>query len=77
MGEGSMRGYIFNLYVLSLGTGSLASPQKIGFMSMVASPIVIFVSGAINYWTLTILENAGRKYKLRKYEDIVSKLFSQ
>ena len=44
---------------------------------MVASPIVIFVSAAINYWTLTILGDAGRKYKLRKYEDVVSTLFSK
>ena len=42
-------------------TFSLASPQKIGFMIMMASPIVIFVSGAINYWTLTILGDVGRK----------------
>ena len=77
MGPGSMRGCIFNLCILSLGTGSLALPQKIGYMSLLASPIVIFVSGAINYWTLTILGDAGRKYKLRKYEDVVSRLFSQ
>ena len=77
MGPGSMRGCIFNLCILSLGTGSLALPQKIGYMSMVASPIVIFVSGAINYWTLTILGNVGKKYKLRKYEDVVSTLFSK
>ena len=77
MGPGSMRGCIFNLCILSLGTGSLALPQKIGYMSLVASPIVILVSGAINYWTLTILGDTARKYKLRKYEDVVSKLFSQ
>ena len=77
MGPGSMRGCIFNLCILSLGTGSLALPQKIGYMSLLASPIVIFVSGAINYWTLTILGDVGRKYKLRKYEDVVSKLFSK
>ena len=77
MGPGSMRGCIFNLCILSLGTGSLALPQKIGFMSMIASPIVIFVSGAINYWTLTILGDVAKKYKFRKYEDVVSKLFSQ
>ena len=76
MGPGSMRGCIFNLCILSLGTGSLALPQKIGYMSLLVSPIVIFVSGVINYWTLTILGDIGRKYKLRKYEDIVSKLFS-
>ena len=77
MGPGSMRGCIFNLCILSLGTGSLALPQKIGYMSMLASPIVIFISGAINYWTLTILGDVGRKYKLRKYEDVVTKLFSK
>ena len=77
MGPGSMRGCIFNLCILSLGTGSLALPQKIGYMSMLASPIVIFVSGAINYWTLTILGDAGRKYKVRKYEDVVTILFSK
>ena len=77
MGPGSMRGCIFNLCILSLGTGCLALPQKVGYMSMFATPIVILVSGAINYWTLTILGDAARKYKLRKYEDVVSKLFSQ
>ena len=77
MGPGSMRGCIFNLCILSLGTGSLALPQKIGYMSLLASPIVILVSEAINYWTLTILGDVARKYKLRKYEDVVSKLFSQ
>ena len=77
MGPGSMRGCIFNLCILSLGTGCLALPQKVGYMSMLATPIVIFVSGAINYWTLTILGDAARKYKLRKYEDVVSRLFSQ
>ena len=76
MGPGSMRGCIFNLCILSLGTGSLALPQKIGYMSVVATPIVIFVSGAINYWTLTILGDVARKYKLRKYEDAVTKLFN-
>ena len=77
MGPGSMRGCIFNLCILSLGTGSLALPQKIGYMSLLVSPIVIFVSGAINYWTLTILGDVARKYKIRKYEEVVSKLFNE
>jgi hypothetical protein len=77
MGPGSMRGCIFNLCILSLGTGCLALPQKVGYMSMVATPIVIFVSGAINYWTLTILGDVARKHKLRKYEDAVTKLFNE
>ena len=77
MGPGSMRGCIFNLCILSLGTGSLALPQKIGYMSLLVSPIVIFISGAINYWTLTILGDVARKHKIRKYEEVVSKLFNE
>ena len=77
MGPGSMRGCIFNLCILSLGTGCLALPQKVGYMSMMATPIVIFVAGAINYWTLTILGDVARKHKLRKYEDAVSLLFNK
>ena len=46
-------------------------------MSLLASLIVILASGAINYWTLTILGDVTKKYKLRKYEDVVSKLFSR
>jgi len=76
MGPGSMRGCIFNLCILSLGTGCLALPQKVGYMSLLFTPFVIFISGAINYWTLTILGDTARKYKLRKYEDAVTKLFS-
>ena len=77
MGPGSMRGCIFNLCILSLGTGCLALPQKVGYMSIIATPIVILVAGAINYWTLTILGDVARKHKLRKYEDAVSKLFNK
>ena len=41
MNPGSLRGSIFNLCILSLGTGLLAIPQKIGYMSIVLSPIII------------------------------------
>ena len=52
MNPGSLRGSIFNLCILSLGTGLLAIPQKIGYMSMVLSPIIIILSGLANYWSL-------------------------
>ena len=46
-------------------------------MSLLVSPIVIFVSGAINYWTLIILGDVAFKHKIRKYEEVVSKLFNE
>ena len=73
--SGSLTSSIFNLCILSLGTGSLALPQKIGYMSLFFSPIIIILSGLVNYWTLNILSNASKKYNLNSYEAIVQKLF--
>ena len=71
MGPGSMRGCIFNLCILSLGTGSLALPQKIGYMSLFFSPIIIFLSGIVNYWSLNVLSNASKLFKINSYEGII------
>ena len=74
MGPGSLRGSIFNLCILSLGTGLLAIPQKIGYMSMVLSPIIIILSGLANFWSLVILVDMSIKFKAKNYESIVYKL---
>ena len=75
--SGSLTSGIFSLCILSLGTGSLALPQKIGYMSLLFSPIIIILSGLVNYWTLGILAKASKKYNLNSYEAIVTKLFGK
>ena len=75
--SGSLTSCIFNLCILSLGTGSLALPQKIGYMSLLFSPIIIILSGLVNYWTLNVLANASKKYNINSYEGIVTKLFGK
>jgi amino acid permease len=77
MNPGSLRGSIFNLCILSLGTGLLAIPQKIGYMSIVLSPIIIILSGLANYWSLNILVNMSIKFKFITYESIVDKLLGK
>ena len=77
MNPGSLRGSIFNLCILSLGTGLLAIPQKIGYMSLVLSPIVIILSGLANFWSLNILVNMSIKFNLNTYESIVNKLLGK
>ena len=77
MNPGSLRGSIFNLCILSLGTGLLAIPQKIGYMSIVFSPIIIILSGLANYWSLNILVNMSIKLKLKNYESIVKQLLGK
>ena len=72
MGPGSLRSSIFNLCILSLGTGLLAIPQKIGYMSIILSPIIIILSGIANLWSLTILVNMCIKFKAKNYENIVN-----
>ena len=74
MGPGSLRSSIFNLCILSLGTGLLAIPQKIGYMSVVCSPVVIILSGLANLWSLTILVEMCFKFKEKNYENLVNKL---
>ena len=75
MNPGSLRGSIFNLCILSLGTGLLAIPQKIGYMSIVLSPIIIILSGIANLWSLNVLVNMSKKFKSKNYESLVNKLF--
>ena len=75
LSSGSLTSCIFNLCILSLGTGSLALPQKIGYMSLLFSPVIIILSGLVNYWSLNILAKASKKYNINSYEGIVSKLF--
>ena len=77
MNPGSLRGSIFNLCILSLGTGLLAIPQKIGYMSIVFSPIIIILSGLANYWSLNILVNMSIILKLKNYESIVKQLLGK
>lgn len=77
MNPGSLRGSIFNLCILSLGTGLLAIPQKIGYMSIVLSPIIIILSGLANYWSLNILVNMSIKFNLKTYESIVKQLLGK
>ena len=77
MDPGSLRGSIFNLCILSLGTGLLAIPQKFGYMGLIISPIVIILCGFANRWSLLILIDASIKYKIKNYETIVKKLFGK
>ena len=75
--QGSLLEGIFNLSIFTLGIGLLALPQKVKYMSLFMTPMIIISGGVINYWTLTVLGDASRKFKLTKYEDAVSLLINQ
>ena len=75
--QGSLLEGIFNLSIFTLGIGLLALPHKVKYMGLFMAPVIIISGGVINYWTLTILGDASRKFKLTKYEDAVSILINK
>ena len=77
MNPGSLRGSIFNLCILSLGTGLLAIPQKVGYMSVILAPIIISLAGLANYWSLKVLVEMSLKYDKNTYESLVKKLLGK
>ena len=77
IGPGSLSSCIFNLCILSLGTGSLAIPKNIKYMSIFFSPIIIMFIGYISHWTITVLYQASKKYHLFTYEDIIRQILGK
>ena len=75
--EGSLRGCIFNLCILSLGTGCLALPQKIQYITIIFSPIIIILAGIANIWSLLLLSEMSSKYHITKYDELVKKLLGK
>ena len=74
--KGSIGESVINLCIISFGIGLLALPQKVNYLTLIMTPILIIICGVINYWTFTVLGDASRKNKVNKYEDIVAALFN-
>ena len=74
--KGSISECVINLCIISIGIGLLALPQKVNYITLILTPILIIICGIINYWTFTVLGEASRKLNKNKYEDIVLELFN-
>jgi hypothetical protein len=74
---GSIRGSIFNLSILSLGSGCLNLPQKMGQMSILVTIIDIFCSGFATYLTLHLLISSSKKAKKFNYYEVVNEIFGK
>ena len=77
MSPESFRGALFNLCILSLGSGCLAVPQKISYLSLFFSPFFIIFAGLVNLWGLLLLSYLYSKYKIKRYDLLVQKLYGQ
>ena len=73
----SFRGALFNLCILSLGSGCLAVPQKISYVSLIFSPFAIIFAGFVNLWGLLLLGSLYTKYKIQNYNSLVEKIYGK
>jgi hypothetical protein len=67
MDEGSLRGSIFAMSSLALGTGCLALPCKFGQMSFVVALVMLVIGSICAYWSLVIMIEASRKTNTMDY----------
>lgn len=74
LGPGSMRASIFNLSILSIGTGCLTLPQKFGYLSIVFCSLAVIIGGLATYYTLSILIESGRKKEISNYAELVKEV---
>ena len=53
--EGTMVNSVFNMSIISLGTGVLAIPSKVQYMSLVFTPIYVILAGIANLVSLLMI----------------------
>ena len=75
MEAGSIRGSIFNMAILSLGTGMLSLPTYIQDTSLVLSCVLIIIICIIVWWSLLLLSKACEKNNLFNYSRLIKKLY--
>jgi hypothetical protein len=73
----SLRGNIFNLSIICLGTGTLALPIKIRDMTILVGSIAVFGGGIGSFWTLNLLVIAGLKHNIYDYSQIVKHVYGK
>ncbi len=75
MEAGSLRGSIFAMSSLALGTGCLALPQKFEQMSLLVSLSMILISSAAAYWSLLLMIKASNAVQAYDYSKLVKQVF--
>lgn len=71
MEAGSLRGSIFAMSSLALGTGCLALPIRFSQMSMSCALVVLLFGSIAAYWSLIIMIEASNKTNSRDYSTLV------
>ena len=77
MEAGSIRGSIFNMVILSLGTGMFALPKYMSNTSLFFSCILIVSICVLVWWSLLLLSKACEKNKIYNYSKLIGLLYGK
>ena len=77
MEAGSIRGSIFNMVILSLGTGMFALPKYMSNTSLVFSCLFIVGICICVWWSLLLLSKACEKNKIFNYSRLIGNLYGK
>ena len=77
MEAGSVRGSIFNMVILSMGTGMLALPKYISNTSLVLSCLLIIGISICVWWSLLLLSKSCEKNKKYNYSKLIELLYGK
>ena len=77
MEAGSIRGSIFNMVILSLGTGMFALPKYMSNTSLFLSCLLIIGICFAVWWSLLLLSKACEKNKIYNYSKLIELLYGK
>ena len=77
MEAGSIRGSIFNMVILSLGSGCLSLPKYVGKTSLALSVIMVLVIGLLVWRALNLVSRACYKKQIFIYSNLVRELYGK
>ena len=71
METGSLRGSIFGLSSIALGTGCFSLPLRCTQIGLINGIILLIIGAILSYWTLFCMQYAARKTQYKSYSTIV------
>ncbi len=74
---GSIRGSIFNMAILSIGSGCLSLPKAISQMSLVMGLTSLIFTCVSTYFTLYLINITAEKYHIFNYSRLVKTIFGK
>ena len=77
MEAGSIRGSIFNMVILSLGTGMFALPKYMSNTSLFFSCVLIIIICFLVWWSLLLLSKSCEKNKIYNYSKLIRILYGK